>query len=200
MDGVELIKQAKPLRFVIQDTYLVGSDKVIVGRVESGILRRGDEVIFNPSGVRGKIEKIKVFDAELDRAETGDSIGIVTDCEPKRGDVGGLVETLPVPVEEFLGEAVLLDDCLRKGETVELRCGTRRVRCKVKEIQEKINSETGEVIARYPDHINEHEAATILFATEPLVVEKFSDIPELGRFVLVRDKNIGAGIVLEKAR
>ncbi len=200
LDGVELIKQAKPLRFVIQDTYLVGSDKVIVGRVESGILRRGDEVIFNPSGVRGKIEKIKVFDAELDRAETGDSIGIVTDCEPKRGDVGGLVETLPVPVEEFLGEAVLLDDCLRKGETVELRCGTRRVRCKIKEIQEKINSETGEVIARYPDHINEHEAATILFATEPLVVEKFSDIPELGRFVLVRDKNIGAGIVLEKAR
>ena len=34
--------------------------------------------------------------------------------------------------------------------------------------------------------------------TEPLVVEKFSDIPELGRFVLVRDKNIGAGIVLER--
>jgi translation elongation factor EF-1alpha len=50
---------------------------------------------------------------------------------------------------------------------------------------------------RYPDYISEHEAAIILFATEPLVVEKFSDIPELGRFVLVRDKNIGAGVVLE---
>jgi translation elongation factor EF-1alpha len=96
-----------------------------------------------------------------------------------------------------LGEAVLLDDKLRKGEILELRCGTRKVRCAVKEIREKINSETGEVMARYPDSIGEHEAATIVFTTEPLVVEKFADIPELGRFVLVRDKNIGAGVVLE---
>lgn len=80
---------------------------------------------------------------------------------------------------------------------MELRCGTRRVGCEVKEIREKINSETGEVMARYPDYISENEAATIIFATEPLVVEKFSDISELGRFVLVRDKNIGAGVVLE---
>ena len=50
---------------------------------------------------------------------------------------------------------------------------------------------------QHPKHINQHEAATILFATDPLVVEKFSEIPELGRFVLVRDKNIGAGVVLE---
>jgi elongation factor 1-alpha len=197
LDGVKLSKQAKPLRFVVQDIYLVDSDKVIVGRVESGIMQKGDEVIFHPSGAKGKIDKIKIFQGELEKVETGASIGIVTNCEPRRGDVCGPVENPPVPTEEFLGEAVLLDDSLRKGEIVELRCGTRRVRCKVKEIREKINSETGEVMDRYPDYISEHEAAIILFATEPLVVEKFSDIPELGRFVLVRDKNIGAGVVLE---
>ena len=65
-------------------------------------------------------------------------------------------------------------------------------------MRERINSETGEVVAKHPRQISEHEAATILFTTEPLVVEQFSDIPELGRFVLVRDRNIGAGIVLEK--
>ena len=197
LDRVKLSKQAKPLRFVVQDIYLVESDKVIVGRVESGTLRRGNEVIFHPSGVKGKMEKIMIFQGESEAAEAGDSIGIVTSCEPKRGDVCGLVENPPVPIEEFLGEAVLLEESLRKGEIVELRCNTRRVRCEVKEIREKINSETGEVMDRYPDSISQHEAATILFATEPLVVEKFSDIPELGRFVLVRDKNIGAGVVLE---
>lgn len=197
LDGVKLSKQSKPLRFVTQDTYLVDSGRVIVGRVESGTLRKGDEVIFHPSGVKGEIEKIKIFQGELEKAEAGDSIGIITNCEPKRGDVCGLAEYPPVPAEEFLGEAVLLGDSLRKGEVVELRCSTRRVRCEVKEIREKINSETGEVMDRYPDAMSEYEAATILFATEPIVVEKFSDIPELGRFVLVRDKNIGAGIVLE---
>ena len=104
----------------------------------------------------------------------------------------------PVPVTEFLGEVVLLDNYLRQGETVELRCGTGRVQCQIKDIREKINSETGEVTDKHAVQISEHEAATIVFATEPLAVEEFSRIPELGRFVLARDKNIGAGIVLEK--
>ncbi|MFC2056487.1 GTP-binding protein [Chloroflexota bacterium] len=199
LDGLKLSEIIKPLRFVVQGIYQVDSDKVIVGRVESGTLNKGDEVIFQPSGVKGKIERVKIFEGELDKADVGDSIGIVTNCDPKRGDVGGLVEAPPIPTDEFLGEVVLLGDSLRKGEVVELRCGTRRVQCEIKEIREKINSETGEVMGRHADYISEHEAATIVFATEPLVVERFSDIPELGRFVLVRGKNIAAGVVLEAA-
>jgi len=201
LDGVELPpKEVKPLRFVVQDTYVVDSDKVVVGRVESGVLKKGDEVIFQPSGVTGKIEKIVEFQNELEKVEIGDSVGIVTGCEPKRGDVCGLVEVPPIPTEEFLGEAVLLERDLRKGDKLELRCGTRRVKCEIREIKEKINSETGEVVERNPTEISENEAAIILFATEPLVVEKFSEIPELGRFILVRDRNIGAGVVLEVSR
>ena len=197
LDAIEISKEVKPLRFVVQDTYAVDSERVVVGRVEAGTLRRGDEVIFQPSGVRGEIRKIKVFRGEMEKAEQGDSVGIVLDKEVKRGDVCGLVGAPPVPTEEFLGEAVLLEKNLRKGDSLELRCGTRRVRCEIKEIKEKINSETGEVVERQPAEIGENDAATILFATEPLVVEKFSEIPELGRFILVKDRNIGAGVVLE---
>ena len=197
LDSVKISKKAMPLRFVVQDTYSFDSPRVVVGRVESGTLRTGDEVVFQPSNVRSRIEKIKVLGSELEKAEQGDSIGIVVDKEVKRGDVCGLVKTPPVPVEEFLGEAVLLERTLRKGDRMELRCATRRVSCEIKEIREKINSETGEVMEKYPAVINENEAAIILFATEPLVVEKFSEIPELGRFVLVKDRNIAAGVVLE---
>ncbi len=197
LDEVEISKEPKPLRFVVQDTYKVDSESVVVGRIESGTLRKGDSVVFQPSGVRGKIRNIRVFQSELQQAERGDSIGIVVDREVKRGDVCGLVEAPPIPTEEFLGEAVLLGKSLRAGDRLELRCATRRVSCQIKEIREKINSETGEVMGRHPAEINENEAATILFATAPLVVEKFSEIPELGRFVLVKDKNIGAGVVLE---
>ena len=200
LDGVEISKEVKPLRFVVQDVYTVNSEKVAVGRIESGTLRKGDEVIFQPSDVRGRIEKIKIFQGELEEAEQGDSIGIVVNKEVKRGDVCGLVEAPPTPTKEFLGEAVLLEKNLRKGDRLELRCGTRRVKCEIKEIKEKINSETGEVIEKQATDINENEAATILFATEPLVVEKFYEIPELGRFILVKDKNIGAGVVLETIR
>jgi translation elongation factor EF-1alpha len=66
-------------------------------------------------------------------------------------------------------------------------------------IRERINSETGEIMGKSISQIEENEAATIVFKTEPLVIEKFAEIPELGRFILVGGKkNIGAGVVLEK--
>jgi translation elongation factor TU len=199
LDGVSISEVKKPLRFVVQDIYEVDGEDIVVGRVESGMLRKGDEVIFEPSGVKGEIAKIRVLGRELEEAKTGDSIGvIINESGVKRGDVGGVVNHPPMPREQFLGEAVLLDKKLKRGERLELRCGTARVRCEIKEIKEKINSETGEVLEKYPAEIGEHDAATILFATEPLVVEQFAEIPELGRFVLVKNgKSIGAGVVLD---
>jgi len=200
LDRVQVGKELRPPRFVVQDTYSVDSQRLVVGRVESGTLRPGDDVVFQPSGVMGKIKDMKVFGGELEKAEQGDSVGIVIDKQVNRGDVCGLLEAPPVPTTEFLGEAVLLEKNLRKGDRLELRCGTARVGCQVKEIREKINSETGEVVERQPAQIGENDAATIVFSAEPLVVEKFSEIPELGRFVLVKDRNIGAGVVLETGK
>ncbi len=197
LDKVELHKETKPLRFVVQDSYTLDNEKIIVGRVESGSLKKGDRVVFQPSGTAGTIQKIIFYPDEIEQAVTGDSIGIVTDCSPVRGDVCGPEDNPPHVSTQFLGEAVLLDENLKKGETIELRCGTKRARCVVKALHEKLNPETGEVIGKSPDHISEHEAATIVFTSEPIVVERFSDIPELGRFILVRGKNIAAGIVLD---
>jgi len=197
LDGVTLEGQEKTLRFVVQDVYEVDGAREVVGRVESGIVRKGDDVIFEPSGLKSKIERIDVFEGELRAAAAGDCIGLVIDGDVKRGDVCGAVENPPRVVEEFLGEAVLLDKKLKKGERIELRCGTAKVGCEIKEIMEKIDSETGAVMEKNPEEIKEHDAATIVFATEPLVVEKFVEIPELGRFVLVKKgKSIGAGVVL----
>ncbi len=198
LDGLKISESEKPLRFVVQDNYQVGGGNVTVGRVESGMMKVGDEVVFQPSGLISRIVKIKRHEGDVETAETGDSVGVVTAVEPERGDVLGPVNNPPVPVTEFLGEVVLLESELSAGETVELRLGTKRVGACVKEIREKINSETGEIVEHAPDHISENEAATIVFQTAPMVVEKFSDIPELGRFILVRGRNIGMGIVLEQ--
>jgi elongation factor 1-alpha len=99
----------------------------------------------------------------------------------------------------FLGEVALLEGTLSRGERLEMKCGTKRVDCLVLEIRERINSETGEVMGKGVEQIGANEAATIVFQTEPMVVEKFSEIPELGRFILAKGgKNIAAGVILEK--
>ena len=80
-----------------------------------------------------------------------------------------------------------------------MKCGTKRARCRVAEIRERINSETGEVVGKDIEQIGENEAATIIFQTEPMVVENFTEMPELGRFILARGKkNIGAGVIIKE--
>ncbi|MFC1962397.1 GTP-binding protein [Chloroflexota bacterium] len=200
LDGIEPeVAVENPLRFVVQDVYDIDSEKVAVGRVESGAVQRGDELVFHPSGVKGRVEEIKVFPGKVGEAKAGDCVGILVECETKRGDVAGHPKNPPTVADSFLGEVVLLEGMLSRGEEIEVKCGTKRARCLVKEIRERISSETGEVMGENVAQISENEAATIVFKTEPLVVERFSMIPELGRFVIARGKrNIGAGIVLEK--
>ena len=77
LDGVRISSEEKPLRFAVQDAYRVNSERILVGRVESGTLRKGDEMTFAPSGVTGKIDRIRVFEGELEEANAGDSIGMV---------------------------------------------------------------------------------------------------------------------------
>jgi len=189
----------KFLRFVVQDVYDVDSEKITVGRVESGVLKRGDELVFQPSGAKGRVTEIKVFPGEVVKAVSGDSVGITVECETKRGDVAGHATNQPIAVDSFLGEVALLEGTLGRGEELEMKCGTKRTGCLVAEIKERINSETGEVIGKGVAQIGENEAATIVFRTEPMVIEKFSAIPELGRFIIARGKkNVGAGVVLSK--
>jgi len=189
--------EEKPLRFVVQDVYTVGSEKVTVGRVESGRLKKGDELVFQPSDIKGRVGKIKLFPGEIEEAVSGDSIGVLVDCEPRRGDVAGLLSSEPRTVTSFLGEVALLEGTLAKGDEIEMKCGTKRARCQVTAIKEQINSETGAVIGKDIDRIGENEAATIVFRSEPVVIEAFSELPELGRFIIARGKkNIGAGVIL----
>jgi len=200
LDGITPEKAGvKSLRFVIQDVYRLDSEKIVVGRVESGRLKKGDELVFQPSNVRGKVSKISVFPGEVEEAVTGDSVGIVVNCESKRGDVAGLPENPPKTATSLLSEVVLLEGMLSKGTEVEMKCGTKRAVCRVVEIKERINSETGEIVGKGAERIGENEAATIIFQTEPMVVENFTEIPELGRFILARGKkNIGAGVIIKE--
>jgi elongation factor 1-alpha len=199
LDGMELEEAGeKPLRFVVQDVYTVNSDRVTVGRVESGVLNRGDQLVFQPSAIKGKVEKIIVFPGEVDLARSGDSIGIVMQPEVERGNIGGHLQQPPVAVDRFLGEVVLLEGTLKPGDEFEVKCGAKKSACRVQQIRERISSETGRVIQKNPAGIEEGDAAIVVLKTEPLVAERFSEIPELGRFILARNgKNIGAGVILE---
>ncbi len=176
--------------------------KILTADGELNAAEKGDSVGIVLQAVSGADTEAET-EAET-RAEAGAETGAETGTGAeagggvvRRGDVCGYAHEPPIAVSGFLGEAVLLEP-LEKGEVLNLRVCTASVEAKVLEIRERIDSESGEMLEQFPEKIEAGDAAVILFETEPVVVERFSEIPPLGRFALVRNgRNIGAGVVLE---
>jgi len=84
----------KPLRLPLQDVYKIGGiGTVPVGRVETGILKAGMNVVFAPSGIATEVKSVEMHHAAIPEAVPGDNVGFniknVSVKDIKRGNVCG---------------------------------------------------------------------------------------------------------------
>jgi elongation factor 1-alpha len=196
----------KPLRIPIQDVYsITGVGTVPVGRVETGILKVNDVLVFEPSGVKGEVKSIEIHHQQIDKAEPGDNIGFnvrgVSKADIKRGDVAGHPDNPPTVVKEFTAQIVVLQhpSVIAPGYTPVFHVHTASVACRIEEIIAKVDPKTGQVIQEKPEFIKAGDAAKIrVVPLKPLVIEKYSEFPELARFA-IRDMGmtVAAGICLD---
>ena len=196
----------KPLRLPIQDVYTItGVGTVPVGRVETGVLKVGDKVVFNPSGSKGDVKTIEMHHEKFDKAEPGDNIGFnvrgVGKNDVHRGDVCGLESKPPTIVKEFTAKIAILQHptAVTAGYTPVFHTHTAQIACTVTEIIEKIDPKTGQVLEKNPDFIKKGDMATIkIVPTKPMVIEKVSEIPQMARFA-IRDMGmtVGAGVCVD---
>jgi len=196
----------KPLRIPIQDVYSIsGVGTVPVGRVESGVLKVGDKVIFNPAGVTGEVKSIEMHHEPIQQAEPGDNIGFnvrgVSKNDIRRGDVAGHPDNPPTVVKDFTAQIVVLQHptAITVGYTPVVHAHTAQVACQFVELQKKIDPRTGQVKEENPQFLKTGDAAIVkLQPTRPMVIEKVKDIPPMGRFA-VRDMGmtVAAGMVLD---
>jgi len=196
----------KPLRIPVQDVYAIsGVGTVPVGRVESGVLKVGDKVVFMPPGVAGEVRSIETHHTRIEKAEPGDNIGFnvrgVEKKDIKRGDVAGHLTNPPTVVDEFTARVFIIwhPTAITVGYTPVIHVHTASVACRITEIEAKVDPRTGTVVEKNPQFIKMGDAAIIKFKPiKPLVVEKYSDFPALGRFAM-RDmgKTVGIGVVTD---
>ena len=196
----------KPLRLTIQDAYAItGVGTVPVGRIETGELKAGDTIIFEPSGVKGEVKSIEMHHQNVPKAGPGDNIGFnvrgVSKEQVKRGDVAGHPNNPPSVVKEFTAQIIVLNHptVLTAGYTPVFHCHTSSTACTIEEIIAKIDPKTGAVVQEKPDFIKTGDAARIkVKPLKPMVIEKQSEFPEIARFA-IRDMGmtVAAGICLE---
>lgn len=193
----------KPLRGVVQDVYPYEDGRqVIVCKIETGVLKAKKQVVFNPSGKTGRLEKVLAFGKVIGKAEPGESVGLIVDGVDtvERGEVLSYAEDQPVKVRSFVAEVILFSDIqIREGDEVTIRYGTAEKKCRVQRILNEIDPVNLTVKAENPEVLKNQAVGEIEFiADEPLCLERYSDIPELGRFVIEGAKGAeAAGIVLE---
>jgi len=196
----------KPLRLPVQDVYsITGVGTVPVGRVETGVLKVGDTVLFMPSNKKGEVKSIETHHTRIERAEPGDNIGFnvrgLARTDIKRGDVAGQPDKPPTVAQEFIGRIFVLyhPTSIAAGYTPVLHVHTATVACRFDEILQKIDPRTGSVIEEKPSFIKQGDSAIVRFKPiRPVVVEKYAEFPPLGRFA-IRDmgRTIAAGVVID---
>jgi elongation factor 1-alpha len=199
----------KPLRLPIQDVYsITGIGVVPVGRVETGVLKPGMKVSFQPADKVGEIKSIEQHHEQLPQAEPGDNVGFnvrgVEKNDLRRGDVAGSAEHPPTVAKSFTAQIMVLNhpSVITKGYTPVFHCHTAQVACTFEELQKVLDSKTGAVKQENPDMIKTGDAAIVkIRPAKPMVIEPFKDFPQLGRFA-IRDmgQTVAAGqcIAVEK--
>lgn len=190
----------KPLRFPVQDVYM-WDKRIIAGRVETGILKKGEEIMILPSEEKTEVSSIEEFLKDnVEEAESGKSTGIVTKDKVfiDRGSVICKEESKPKVTDKFTAQLFWMSkEPLKKGERIIMKCSTQQVICEVEEFKKIIDSSTLEE-KKSKEQLENREAAVAVIKTDkPVIVENFNDVPELGRFVLERLNTCAGGIITE---
>ena len=196
----------KPLRLPIQDVYTItGVGTVPVGRVETGVLKEGDTIVFMPGNVQGEVKSMETHHVRIPKAEPGDNIGFnvrgIAKNDVRRGDVAGHPNNPPTVAKEFIGQIIVIHHptAIAAGYTPVLHAHTAQVACRFTELIRKIDPRSGQTVEEKPSFLKTGDSALVkLEPLRPIPVEVYTEFPELGRFA-VRDMGttIAAGVIRE---
>jgi sulfate adenylyltransferase subunit 1 (EFTu-like GTPase family) len=197
--------EANVLRLPLQDIYDVSGEKVLVGRIASGVLHEGERIVFQPSGVSASVKGIRKFGEQPSKAVAGESIGLLLEKDDadetlERGQIACTPDDFPDRTDTIEAPVFWMSEhSVRKGDTLEFRCATMQTSCRIEEITGRLDSATFEPINEDPDELRDTEVARLTIKTDRCVaVDPFEKVAETGRFVLMRDKNTVAGGVLHE--
>jgi len=199
----ELKVEEKPLRFPIQDIYAFDGKKILVGRIESGHLAKGESVFLLPEKKKISIKSIEKFlTKEATTAYVEESIGICLKGRHKvrRGHV--LTGDLSSMISDRINANVfwMNPEVFQMGEPLLFRCVTQEVPCRIEKIYKKFDPASMEWMEEDASSIKGAEVADILIHLDAQVVfDPFNEIPEMGRFVLEKDRHpVAGGIILSR--
>ncbi|MBL8014053.1 MAG: GTP-binding protein [Candidatus Omnitrophica bacterium] len=198
-------KENQVFRMPVQDIYKFTEEgderRIIAGRIATGTIKIGDEVIFLPSGKKNRIKSIEYFNGpSRQQAFADQSLGFTVDTEIyirpgeilcKQSESTAQVSSKFKANVFWMGKQPLV-----RNKTYKLKIATQQVPVVISEILHVLNA--AELSSSQKDHVDRHEVAECTFETmKPVAFDLVGEIAETGRFVIVDNYEIsGGGIIL----
>jgi len=202
LDHFKVVTQPEglPLRMPVQDVYRFDERRIIAGRIESGMLRVGDTVLFSPSNKTGTIRSIEAWNAERPpiEAPAGHSIGFTLEDQifVERGEVVSHEADPPVETDVFRARLFWLGEKdLSPGNRYTMKLNTAQAEVRVQSIEHVID--TGDLSTAPSDQVERNGVAEVVLQSDRmLAIDEFVDVPPSGRFVLLDGYTIAGGGII----
>ena len=186
-----------PLRLPVQDVYKFDDRRIVVGRIESGRLRIGDQLAFLPGARRARIKSIESWNTTPTlSAAAGQPVGITVDEDifVERGQVASHADTPPATATRLALRAFSFSAVpLRAGESFVLRLATAEYPVTIESIDGIVQIDA--LGRQAADNVGRHDIADLTVASpEPIVLDVGA--AALRRGVLTRFAEIVAAFVI----
>ena len=158
------------------------------GKVASGIIRQGDEVMALPSGKKSHVKAIVTYDGNLDYAFPPQSITLQLEDEIdiSRGEMIVKVgEKQPVQSRKFEAMLVWMDEqAMDRSKDFFIKQATCTTRCHIDQVNYRVDVNTME--HHDAEHLALNEIGLVHFSTQkPLIFDPYQQNKPTGSFVLI---------------
>jgi len=192
---------AMPLRMPIQDVYRFDHRRLLAGRIESGTLRVGDELVFSPNNKVSVVASIEHWSGEEKTvALAGESVSFTLKEQifVQRGHVASHSSHAPIESNRFKARLFWMGKRpLQIGQSYKLKLATQELDAEVVSVENVMDASTLEVVTGERTSINRNDVAEVTLQTRgALVMDNHDRNPFMGRFVLVDERQVAGGGII----
>ena len=196
------------MRFPVQYVIRPYSDKFhdyrgYAGRIASGVIRPGDNVVVLPSGFTTKVKAVELDGKAMDEAFAPLSVTVLLedDIDISRGDMLAREGNVPRQGQDIEAMVCWMSEKpLQQNGKYSLKHTTKDVRAVVKEIKYKLDINTLHRITETPNIGMNDVGRITIRATAPLCFDAYTKNRETGSFILIDEATnitVGACMIID---
>ena len=183
------------LRFPVQDIYKVSDKRIIVGRIESGKINLGDELLVMPSNEKVKIKSFEEWPKPKKEYNTGECLGLTLSDEifVDKGNIISHPNKPPKLMNTFEANLFWLNDKkMDLSKKYQLKINTGEYTVNIRKVNKIIDTESLESTNKKIPNKND-VSEVVIHSSQLIPMDDYNVLTKTARFCLLDENEIVAG-------